>query len=106
MTMRKLIMTAAAAAALLSPLAATSASAQPYGYGYRGGYDDRVQHEVRECHRDLRRADNRWEYERARRDCGREIAQARRDAWRHDRWRDSRYDQYDRYDNRYGYRGW
>jgi hypothetical protein len=106
MTMRKLIMIAAATAALLSPLAATSASAQAYGYGYRGGYDGRVQREVDECHRDLRRADNRHEYERARRDCAREIAQARRDAWRHDRWRDSRYDRSDRYDSRYGYRGW
>ena len=104
--MRRLIIAAAAGAALVAPLAATSASAQAYGYGYGGGYDSRVQREVRECHRDLQRAGNHHEYERARRDCARDIAQARRDAWRHDHWRDSGYDRYHRYDDRYGYRGW
>lgn len=102
--MRKLIFGAAAAAALLSPLAATSASAQAYGYGDRG-----VRHEVRECRRELRRADNRWEYEREMRECRREIARARREAWRdrHD-WRDHRdWRDHDRYGyNDRGYRGW
>jgi hypothetical protein len=87
-------MAAAAAATLLSPLATASASAQ--SYGYHGGYDPHVQHEVRECHRELRRADSRHEYERERRECAREISQARREAWAHDRWHDSRY----------GYHGW
>jgi hypothetical protein len=89
--MRKLIMGAAAAAALLSPLAATSASAR--------SYDNRVRHEMRECRRELRHADSRWEYERERRECAREIARARRDSWRdHRDWRHDRHD-------RYGYRG-
>jgi hypothetical protein len=101
MTMRNLLLGAAAAAALLSPLAATSASAR--------SYNDRVRHEVRECQRELRRADSRWEYERERRECAREIAQARREAWRdrHDRYdrydRYGRYDRYDRDHRRYGY---
>jgi hypothetical protein len=88
--MRNSIMAAAAAAAaLFSPLAATSASAQDYGY--HGGYDPHVQRAVHECHRELRRADSRYEYERDRRECAREISHARREAWRHDRWHDSRY---------------
>jgi hypothetical protein len=86
--MRNVII-AAAAAALLSPLAATSASAQ--AYGYHDGYDPRVQREVRECNRELRHADSRHEYERERRECAREISRARHDAWRHDRWHDTRY---------------
>jgi hypothetical protein len=103
--MRKLILSAAMAA-LLAPFAATSASAQPYGWGNRGGYDNRVQREVRECSRELRRADSRREYQRERRECNREIREARRDSRRD--WRSDRYDRYDRYDrrDRYSYRGW
>lgn len=98
--MRKLIL-GAAMAALLSPLAATAASAQPYGYGYRGGSNE-VRREVRECQRELRRADSRREYERERRECRREISQARREANRdHRDWRRDR----DRYGYN-GYRGW
>jgi hypothetical protein len=87
--MRNSNMAAAAAVTLLSALAATSASAQ--AYGYHGSYDPHVQRAVHECHRELSHADSRHEYERDRRECAREIAQARRDAWRHDRWHDSRY---------------
>jgi hypothetical protein len=108
-------MGAAAAAALLSPLSATSALAQAYGYGWRGGYDDHVRHEIRECRHELREADSRWDYERARRECHREIWRARRESWReHHRWRHHRdwddhrdWRDHDRYDrDRYGYRRW
>lgn len=105
--MRKLIL-GAAMAALLSPLAATSASAQPYGYGGRGSSNE-VRREIRECQRELRRADSRREYQRERRECQREIAQARRESWRdrRDYRRDWRHDRSDRYDRGgYGYRGW
>jgi len=97
-SMRMLVL-GAAMAALLSPLAATSASAQPYGH-HRGGYDREVQREIRECRRELRRADSRREYQRELRECRREIAQARREARRD--WRR------DRYGYGYGYdrRGW
>jgi hypothetical protein len=90
--MRKLIMGFAAAAALLSPLAATSASARPYGYD-----NHRVRQEMRECRRELRHADSRREYARERRECAREISRARRDSWRDRRdWRRDRYDRYGR----------
>ena len=59
--MRKLIL-GAAMAALLSPLAATGASAQPYGYGDHRGGSSEVRREVRECRRELRHADSRREY--------------------------------------------
>ena len=96
--MRILILAAAMGAVALP---ATAASAQ-----YWGGNNDRVRHEQRECQRELRRADNRWEYERELRECRREIADARRHEYRrYDR--DDRYhgDRYDR-DGRYwdGYR--
>ncbi len=98
--MRKLIL-GAALAALLSPLAATTASAQ--AYGYRGGGNE-VRREVRECHRELRRADSRREYQRERRECAREISQARREVRRDNRdWRRDR-DRYG-YNDRH-YRGW
>lgn len=91
--MRILILGATLAASLIP----AAASAQPYGRAY--GYNDRdVRQEMRECRRELRRADSRWEYEREMRECRRELAQARRD---------NRWDRYDRRDNnRYwdGYR--
>ena len=63
-----------------------------YGYGYDRGnhyghYDRDVRRELRECRRELRRADSRREYYRELRECRREIARAR----------------YGRYDDRYGY---
>jgi hypothetical protein len=85
--MRYLILAAAAGAVALP---ATGASAQ-----YWGGGGDRARHEQRECQRELRHANNRWQYERELRECRREIARARRDEYR-------RYDRDDRYDRGYG----
>jgi hypothetical protein len=113
--MRKLIISVAAAAALLVPMLPTAASAQPYGYygsGYRyGGHDGDVRRERRECRRELRRAESRREYRRELRECRREIARARRgwhdDDWRRDSWRDHRRGYWrDRDHNRDGYYGW
>jgi len=76
--MRFLILAAALGAVAIP---AASASAQ-----YRGGhgYNQRdVRQEVRECRRELRRADSRREYQRELRECRREIARARHD---NDRW--------------------
>lgn len=102
--MRKLMIAAAALAAI--PMFATSASAQSYRSGYYGhGYNNEVRREQRECNRELRRADSRREYQRELRECRREIAQARRevrrDRWDHrrDRYRDGYYSR-----DRYGYR--
>jgi hypothetical protein len=61
-----------AATAIALPLAAAPASAQ--------GYNET--RERLECNRELRNADNRREYRQERRECAREIAQARRDDWR------------------------
>jgi SRSO17 transposase len=113
--MRKIVLAALAVAAALP---ATAVSAQGYygnsngygsnygsnyGRGYGNGYDrgngygygrdNRVQREVRECRRELRHAENRWQYERELRECRREIAEARRHEHR-------------RYDDRRDYRGW
>src|SRR4051794_17647668 len=71
--MRILILAAAVGTVALP---ASAASAQ-----YWGG-NDRVRHEQRECQRELRRADSRWEYERELRECRREIAAARRHEYR------------------------
>ena len=79
--MRFLILAAVAGAVALP----TAANAQYYGgrgYGYGQGYGDgynnnRVERERRECARELRQARNRWEYERELRECRREISQAR-----------------------------
>ena len=81
--MRKIILAAAGlAAAAIIP--AAGASAQYYGRGdhygrgnHDGHYDRDVARELRECRRELRRADNRWEYRRELRECRREIARAR-----------------------------
>ena len=97
--MRILILAAAVGAVALP---ASAASAQ-----YWGGNDNRVRQEQRECQRELRHADSRWEYQRELRECRREIAQARREQYRRYNSRGyygDRYDdRYDRYD--YGYRG-
>src|ERR1043166_3856482 len=67
--MRFLILAAAIGAAALP---ATAASAQYWG-GYNGynGYNYRAAQQQRECNRALRRADNRWEYDRIMRRCQR-----------------------------------
>src|SRR4051812_43974315 len=96
--MRILILAAAVGAVALP---ATAASAQ-----YWGG-NDRVRHEQRECQRELRRAENRWQYERELRECRREISRARHQAYRgsYDRYdRYNRYNDYDRYDRRHRWR--
>jgi len=79
--MRFLILAAVAGAVALP----TAANAQYYGgrgYGYGQGYgygyhNNRVERERRECARELRQARNRWEYEHELRECRREIAEAR-----------------------------
>ena len=81
---------AAATIAVASPIAlAAPAAAQRTNY----------QRELRECNRELRRADSRAEYRNQLRECRRELRQAQRQDWR--RW--SRYD-YNRYEP--GYRGY
>ena len=64
---------AMALTAVALPLAATPADAQR-------GYNER--RELRECNRELRRADSRREYIRELRECRRELRRARRDDWR------------------------
>lgn len=72
--MRKLLI----CAALAMPAIATTASAQPFGYAYGYNHHGRqVQQELRECNRELRRADSRREYRRELRECRRELARAR-----------------------------
>jgi hypothetical protein len=44
---------------------------------------------MRECRRELRRADSRWEYRRELRECRRELAQARRGDRYHRGYRDN-----------------
>jgi len=85
--MRIMMMAAAIGALGAVTLPATAAEAQwrgGYGQGY--GRND-VRRELRECQRELRRADSRREYRRELRECQREIRDARRDG---------RYDRYDR----------
>lgn len=89
----RLLILAAAIGAVAIP---ATANAQYYGgrggYGY--GYNNReVRQEMRECQRELRRADSRREYRRELRECRREIAAARRG-----------YRDYDRYDRGRRYR--
>ena len=90
--MRKTILAAGlAAVAAIVPISGASAQYRGHGYGY-GHYDRDVAREVRECRRELRRADSRREYQRELRECEREIARARYE---------------DRYDRRYrGYRSY
>src|SRR6476469_9999496 len=82
-TMRILILAAAIGAVALP---ASAASAQ-----YWGGNNNRVRQEQRECQRELRHADNRWEYERELRECRREINAARYGYRDNDRDRDRGY---------------
>jgi hypothetical protein len=99
--MRKTILAAAgfAVAAAIVPMSGASAQYRGYGYdrGYHYGQSD-VAREVRECRRELRRADSRREYHRELRECQREIARARYD--------DRRYYGYRGYRSGYRYRGW
>ena len=98
--MRKLILAAGlAVAASVIPMSGASAQYRGYGYdrgNHYGQYDRDVRQEVRECRRELRRADSRREYQRELRECRREIARARYD----DRYGRSRYGDRYRYDDR------
>ena len=63
-----------------------------------------MRREERECRRELRRADSRWEYRRELRECRREINAARRgyrNGYYRDRYRDGRYWDGYRWRNRY-----
>ena len=78
---------AAAALGLLAIPALPSSDADAQGWRHHRG-DREVRQELRECRRELRRADSRREYRRELRECRREIAEARRDwrrEWHHDR---------------------
>ncbi len=84
--MKSVIIAATAAAVALPTVAATPAIAA----GPR-----EVRQEQRECQRELRRADNRREYNRELRECRREVGQAKRDVRRNQRerlrdWRQAR----------------
>lgn len=77
----KTLMIAASAAVLATPLAfAAPASAQ----------SRQVRQEIRECNRELRRADTRREYRQERRECRREVRQAQRQTARRQANRDWR----------------
>lgn len=92
--MRKIILAAAALGAFAMPAAPAAAQ---WGGGFRSYHGDSdYRDELRECRRELRRADSRREYRRELRECRRELRQARR----YDRrdWRDDR-----RWGDGYGY---
>ena len=104
--MRIYVLAATLAAAVALP--ATAASARHYGNRLTATtIATQVRQELRECRRELRRADSRWEYQRELRECRREIRDARRDRWRDDRYsyRDNyRYDDRRRYWDGYRWR--
>ena len=66
---------AMAMTAVAMPLALTATPAEA-----QRGWNER--RELRECNRELRRADSRAEYRRELRECRRELARARMDDWR------------------------
>ena len=104
--MRKLLIAAAGLAAVMVPPAASAQGRYypqpPYAYGHQ---NRDVAREMRECRRELRRADSRREYRRELRECQREIARAQRNADRYGYNRYDRRDRYDRYDRDYDRRG-
>jgi hypothetical protein len=83
--MRNLILAAALGAVGLT---AMPAEAQRYGH-----YNRHYRHDIRDarqdCRRDLRRADNRWEYRAAQRECRRDLRRAHQRArwWDGHHWR-------------------
>lgn len=85
--MRTIIIAAAGLAAAVLPM--TAASAQYHRPGYHR-YDP-VRAEMRECRRELRRADSRREYRRELRECRWEIRRARYERTRYHRHRHYRY---------------
>jgi hypothetical protein len=108
--MRILLLAATLGAAAVLPATAASAHPHPRGNAY-GHYDRETREELRECRRELRRADSRREYRRELRECRHELRDARRDdrySYRYrDRWDDDRYDRrrYSR-DGRYYWDGY
>ena len=98
---RKFILAAVAAAAILPASAASAHDPRGYRYGhdYRYGYDrgygygrgSEFARELRECRRELARADSRREYMRELRECRRELREARRDDRRRWAYRDRYY---------------
>src|SRR5687767_13758021 len=72
--MRKLIIAMAGLAAAIPASASAQGyyypGRQPYAYGH---YERDVAREIRECRRELRRADSRREYRQELRECRREI---------------------------------
>jgi hypothetical protein len=91
--MRILLVAATLAGAAALP--ASAGQAQPWGYGR---YNPEVRQELRECRRELRRADSRREYRRELRECRRELRRAEREYRRDLR---NNYGYYDR-----GYHGY
>ena len=72
----RIFVLAAALGAVALP--AGAASAQSWGWGgYRHHSDREYRQELRECRRELRRADSRREYRREKRECRRELREAR-----------------------------
>lgn len=74
--MRKLLIAAIGVAAAMVP--ATASAQWGRGGGYYNHNRGEVAREVRECRRELRRADSRREYRRELRECRREINRAQR----------------------------
>jgi len=95
----RILVLAATLAAVAIPVSGASAQrwGGHYGQGYghhRGyGYNSETRRELRECRRELRRADSRREYRSELRECRRELRDARWD----DRRRGYRYGYRDRY---------
>ena len=87
--MKTLIIAATAAAVAIPMAAATPASAQR----------PNTNREVRECNRELRRADSRAEYRSELRECRRELRQAQRRDWRE--YRNYDYNRYESGSNHY-----
>ena len=92
--MRTIILAAAAAAVAVPTVAAAPAAAQN-----RSQYN----RELRECNRELRRADSRREYRNELRECRRELAKAQRQTQRQTArdWRRYRNYDYNRYETGY-----
>ena len=95
----RIFVLAAALGAVALPAGVASAQSWGWGGGYHRG-DREYRQELRECRRELRRADSRREYRRELRECRRELRQAQRYGYY-----DRGYDYYDR-GYRRGYRSY
>jgi hypothetical protein len=74
----RIFVLAAALGAVALPAGAASAHDWRWGGGYRDHGDREYRQELRECRRELRRADSRREYRRELRECRRELREAER----------------------------